>query len=147
MPPPQDDSPRRVQRDLERLFHDLVYHRHPTSHFAEPMWHPATDVIVLEDSARILIELAGVSREQVQVRLLGRLLEITGRRDPPQQPGVAHYHRAEISFGEFRRTIELPWEADADSVDARVVDGMLEIHLNAAPAARRTIVTIEHRSE
>jgi HSP20 family protein len=143
-----DDPLKQVQRDVERLFHGLVYQRHPSMHFCEPTWAPAADLVVSEDSARVILELAGVPRENVHVRIQGRTLEITGRRDPPQEPGDAHYHRAEIMFGDFRRAVELPWEADESSVDARYRDGMLEIHLSRAPAPRRTRIQIEHqRSE
>jgi HSP20 family protein len=129
---------------VERLFHGLVYQRHPASHFCEPAWSPATDVVVSEQSARVILELAGVPRENVRVRLVGRLLEITGRRNPPQEPGDVNYHRAEIMYGEFRRTVELPWEADEERVDARYRDGMLEIYLYPAPTPLRTVVVVEH---
>ena len=35
MVPPQDDPFALVQREVERLWRDLVYHRHPGAHFAE----------------------------------------------------------------------------------------------------------------
>ncbi|MEK7329538.1 MAG: Hsp20/alpha crystallin family protein [Candidatus Eisenbacteria bacterium] len=131
-----------LQREVERLFHDLVYHRHPSAHFAEQPWLPPADLVVSETSARVILELAGVPRGNVRVRLRGRLLEVSGRRTPPQEPAGAHYHRAEIYFGEFSRVIELPWEADEDSVTATYRDGMLEIHLLPSPAPRPTDVPV-----
>lgn len=123
-----------LQREVERLFHDLVYHRHPASHFAETPWSPPADVVMTASEARVIFELAGVPRENVQVRLSGRALEVSGRRQPPQEPQGFHYHRAEIYFGEFRRVVELPWEADPDRVEAVYRDGLLEVRLVAAPA-------------
>jgi HSP20 family protein len=128
----QDDPFENLQREVQRLFHDLVYHRHPMSHFSEPTWSPAADLVVTEHGARVLIELAGVPREQVRVRLRGRMLEISGRREPPPRTHGAHYHRAEIYFGDFRRLVELPWVADENHVEALYRDGMLEIHLTPA---------------
>ena len=69
---------------------------------------PAADLVVSQDHARVLIELAGVPRESVRVTLRGRTLEISERRMPPADRTDALYHRAEIFFGDFRRTIELP---------------------------------------
>lgn len=129
-PDPLED----LQREVERIFHDLVYHRHPASHFGEPTWAPAADLIVSEDRARVLVELAGVPRESVKVTLRGRRLEIRGRRSPPAERPDALYHRAEIFFGEFRRSIELPWECDERGVEARFRDGMLEVHMQRAGA-------------
>ena len=120
-----------AQREIERFWRDLVYRGH-RGHFAEQPWVPAADVVVSEHSARVILELAGVPRDAVRVRLQGRVLEVSGHRKPPQEPGSAHYHRAEIYFGEFRRLIELPWEADETGVQARYREGMLEITIQAA---------------
>ena len=133
-----DDPLRNLQREVERLFHDLVYARHPSCHFAERLWSPPADLVVTEQAARVLIELAGVPQQSVRVRLQERFLEISGRREPPREPRGAHYHRAEILFGEFRRRVELPWEADESSVEAHYRDGMLEIRLAAIPAQAGT---------
>lgn len=145
MPRTPSDPLENVQREVERLFHDLVYHRHPSAHFAEQPWVPPADLVVSERSARVIVELAGVPRENVRVRLRGNVLEVSGRRIVPQEPQGAHYHRAEIYFGEFSRIIELPWVAEEASVAATYRDGMLEIRLAAAPAPRPTDVPVrEH---
>jgi HSP20 family protein len=135
-----------AQRQIERLFHDLVYRRHPAAHFTDTPWAPATDLVVSRGNARVLLELAGVLRENVTVRLTGRSIEITGHRPRPAEPGDARYHRAEIFFGEFRRVIELPWEADAEQVQARFRDGLLEIVLQRTSNLRTEIVVEESGS-
>ena len=94
----------------------------------------------------MLIELAGVPRDQVRVTLRGRRMEVSGRREPPREASVdAHYHQAEIYFGDFRRVIELPWDADDQTIEARYRDGLLEIQVKPVAASRRTI-PIEERS-
>jgi HSP20 family molecular chaperone IbpA len=141
-----DDTLEGLQRKVERLFHDLVYHRHPSSHFSEPSWAPAADLVVGPQGARVLIELAGVPRDQVRVTLRGRRMEVSGRREPPRETSVdAHYHQAEIYCGDFRRVIELPWDADDQTIEARYRDGLLEIQVKPVVASRRTI-PIEERS-
>src|SRR5262245_15567210 len=106
-----EDALEGLQREVERLCHDPRYHRSPASHFGDPSCSPPADLVVSPSSARVLLELAGVPRERVRVQLRGRTLEITGRRETREEPRGAHYHRAEIYFGEFRRTVELPWDA------------------------------------
>jgi HSP20 family protein len=142
----QDDPIHRLQRDAERMLRNIVYHRNLGSHFGDPVWAPATDVVVSGSSAQVIVELAGVLRDEVRVTLLGNLLEIRGCRRPPvpRHQGT-HYHRAEIWSGDFRRTIELPWNADAEKVDAVFRDGMLEIQLVPAPTSEHTRVTIEYQ--
>ena len=140
---PPKDPLETFQREVERIFHDLVYRRHPATHFAEAGWAPPADLVVSSQEARVLLELAGVPRESIQLRVAGRLLEVSGRREPPQEPGEAHYHRAEIYFGTFRRVVELPWEADASSVEANFKDGMLRVKVQRAPAPQVTDIPIE----
>jgi HSP20 family protein len=137
------EDPRWVlQRNVERLVRSLVYQRHPATHFSEPAWSPPVDLVVGEHSARVIVELAGVPRETVHVRIQGRGLEISGRREPPREMD-AHYHLAEILFGDFHRVVELPWEADADKVEALYRDGMLEIRLVPAPAPKTQSIRVE----
>jgi len=141
-----EDPRQSLQRNVERLLRNLVYQRHPSTHFAEPEWAPAVDLVVGSSSARVIVELAGVPREQVRVRLLGKVLEISGYRQPPHEEGDAHYHLAEILFGEFRRTVELPWEAEPERVEARYRDGMLEIHLHPVPVAGTRRIPVKRHS-
>lgn len=137
-----EDPLEQFQRQVERLWRDLVYYPHPGAHFGDQTWAPPADVVVSDDSVRVILELAGVPRESVKVLLRGNLLEISGRRTRPSQPRVAHWHRAEIYFGEFRRVLELPWPADERTVKALYRDGMLEIRIQAAASPQRTDVPI-----
>lgn len=147
MAPRNEDPFELVQREVERLWRDLVYHRHPGTHFAEQPWTPPADVVVSENSARVILELAGVPRDAVRVRLQGRTLVVSGRRVPPQEPHGAHYHRAEIYFGTFERALELPWEADAKGVEALYRDGMLEIRIHAAAGAAVKAVPVHEGAD
>jgi HSP20 family protein len=143
---PKDDSFHHLQREVERMFRSMIYHRNLGAHFGEPAWAPPADLVVSRDSARVILELAGVPRERIKVQLLGNKLEISGRRSPPiRQSEDTHYHRAEIWFGDFRRVIELPWIADENHVEAVYRDGLLEIQLVPAPVSQHTTVIVEQR--
>lgn len=146
MPRSSPENLEAMQREVERLWRDLVYHRHPAAHFADQPWSPPVDVMVSDRKARVLIELAGVPREGVKVLLKGTRLEIAGRRMPPRELSGARYHRAEIYFGEFRRLVELPWEANSNTVEAFYRDGLLEVCLEAVPADVRTDVPVREVS-
>ena len=47
-----------------------------------------------------------------------------------------------IEVGDFRRVVELPWEADPDRVEATYRDGMLEVRLRRAPAPERAEIEV-----
>ncbi len=139
----QTDPFEQFQREVERLFHDLVYRRHPATHFADPNWQPAVDVVASESGALVRVELAGISRHDFQVTLQGNLMRVFGRRRPPRDLPPGNYHRAEIFYGPFQRIIELPWPADHDRIEAHYREGILEIHLTPTHIATATEVPIE----
>jgi HSP20 family protein len=95
----------------------------------------------------VILELAGIPRNAVRLRLEGRTLIVSGRRVPPQELHGAHYHRAEIYFGTFERALELPWEADPNGIQAHYRDGMLEIRIRSATGGRVKDVPINEGAE
>ena len=53
-----------------------------------------------------------------------------------------YYHR-EVSYGSFRRSIQLPVEVDADKIDATFKNGVLNIVLPKTTESRRKRITIK----
>ncbi len=79
----QDDPFERIQREFQRLFHDLVYRRHPAAHFADAPWKPELDITADDNHACVRIEVAGVTRQDLHVSLHGNVLRVWGRRRAP----------------------------------------------------------------
>jgi HSP20 family protein len=88
-------------------------------------WAPAIDVIETEDAYLVFAELSGVRREDMQLQVKERRLEISGRRQPPG----AHFLRMERSYGPFRRAFDLGTPIDADGITAGLTNGVLRILL------------------
>lgn len=63
-------------------------------------------------------------------------LAISGERSVPSRRDNAHDQRREREAGRFSRILRLPGEVDADSVDAKRVDGMLTVTIAKADAAK-----------
>jgi HSP20 family protein len=98
-------------------------------------WAPAVDVIETEDAYLVFAELSGVRREDVDLQVLGRRLELSGRR----QPAAEHrnFLRMERSYGPFRRSFELGAAIDADGISAGFEQGTLRVHVPKLPARPR----------
>jgi HSP20 family protein len=90
-------------------------------------WVPAVDVIETEDAYLVFAELSGVRREEVQLQVRERRLELSGRRQPPGEH--RNFLRMERSYGPFRRTFELGSPIDADGITAGLAQGILRVHL------------------
>jgi HSP20 family protein len=100
----------------------------PESHGRPTAWVPAVDIYARGADIVIRCELAGVSKDDVDVSLSDGTLSIWGERtdDPSAGEGVSFYVR-ERRYGPFRRSIDLPRTIDRDRISARFVDGLLEI--------------------
>lgn len=89
---------------------------------------PPTDVIELVDKILVVVEIAGMQTDHLNITLNDRRLSISGAREKPQHHNPA-YHQVEIGFGDFRVELELPWSVERDTVSATYEAGFLEVEL------------------
>jgi HSP20 family protein len=101
---------------------------------SEAVWQPPTDVYETDDSAVVIIEIAGLGAGDYQVSLTGRMLEVIGeRRDPAAKLA---YQQMEIRYGRFRAQVQLPWAIEPSGQFAVYADGFLKITLSKAQVRR-----------
>lgn len=95
--------------------------------FAQHYWRPPADVCEGERSFEIVIELAGVDQDEIEISLYQDALIVEGQRrlSPTAANGV--YHVAEIRQGSFRIELGLPAAIDQERVEARYDRGLLRI--------------------
>jgi len=107
----------------------------------ETVWRPPTDVYETDDSAVVLVEIAGLTEGDYEVMLIGRQLIITGeRRDPAEKLA---YQQMEIRYGKFRTQVLLPWALDVTGQTAAYANGFLRVVLRKAQARRVSIRVAE----
>ena len=87
--------------------------------------------------AVVLVELAGIDADSLNLEVSGRDLVISGERIVQQKEGRV-YQQVEIETGLFRRVIELGADVDAERAEASYDDGMLRVELPlVAPVSTR----------
>jgi HSP20 family protein len=121
-------KPDDIQREVERFFEHLGRWKRPVFFF-EKAWQPLCDVSETGKDVVVVIELAGVQPENVNILVQDNSLLITGLRREPSTAPRRLYHRMEISYGTFERSLPLPSRVDAESARARYTDGFMEIRL------------------
>ncbi len=97
-------------------------------------WLPPMDVMEDEHKITVLIDSAGMKKEDFDISLEKGSLTIAGERKQEKQDGESF--RTERSFGSFRRTIALPSPVVADQISANYRDGTLTIELPKAEEAK-----------
>jgi HSP20 family protein len=86
------------------------------------------------ESSIVTIEVPGIEPDAIDIQVVGNALTIKGGRAPRELKDSEAYHRRERWAGQFARTIQLPYEIQADKVEARVSKGVLTITLPRAEA-------------
>jgi HSP20 family protein len=101
--------------------------------FSAPLIDIAVDVYETDDEVIVAAEIAGISEEEVEIVVDGKVLILSGERNPASsQPGRL-YSQMEVCHGPFRRELVLPADVDPDRARATYAQGMLEIVLPKAP--------------
>ncbi len=92
-------------------------------------WVPTTDIFAKGDDLVVRCELAGVYQDDIDISLTNGVLSISGERRSELDGEEPTFYTRERSYGNFRRTINLPDGADEGKLDASFVDGLLEISI------------------
>src|SRR5215207_7910256 len=118
----------RLQGEIEELFADLW--QVPRFSGMRTGFRPAVDCFLTEEPAQlvVVVELAGVDAESVEVTVEERALTISGSRSRPRVPGQV-YLQAEIEYGHFERHIPLGRDVDPAAATATYDAGMLTVTL------------------
>jgi HSP20 family protein len=97
--------------------------------FQKIAWQPAVDVFQTGDGWLLKYELAGVSPQEIEVRVAGRRVNVRGMRRDVRVDEQQRSYSMEISYNRFERSLELPCEVEAMTVSTDYRDGMLIVRL------------------
>ena len=105
-------------------------------------WSPVVDIAENDGGYLLKVEIPGIREDAVSVRMEGRSLTVQGERKPELGNDV-RYLRMERAYGAFSRTFQLPDNVDAESVDARFKNGVLEIHIAKSEASKPRLIQVK----
>jgi HSP20 family protein len=102
-----------------------------------------------EDGTLVIrAELPGFDPDKdVTVTVDNGMLHIVAERQTEETDEDRHFHRRELRYGSFARTVALPEGADGSAIKASAKDGILEVRVpmpEPTPAEPSHQVPIEH---
>jgi HSP20 family protein len=104
--------------------------------FGAPVGFPPLDVWEDADHVFVEAELPGLDLKELEIYVTGgNQLIIKGERKV-NVPEKGVWHRQERSFGSFSRSLTLPFNVDADKVEAHLENGVLLVKLPKHESAR-----------
>ena len=93
------------------------------------MYVPHIDVCERQEEIVILVEMAGVEREDVSLSWQDQTLTISGRKKRRSLEANVRYLCAERNYGPFRREISIGIPVDHGKARAELRNGVMRIHL------------------
>jgi len=139
LPPVQWDpfaELRQLQSQMNRMFDG------GGRNAGDGVW-PPVNMWLGDDSVVVTAEMPGVAQDDIDLTVRENTLIIAGRRNPSTEDEEAAWHRRERPAGQFSRSIRLPLRVDADKVEARTKNGVLEIEMGRPDAERPRKITVK----
>jgi HSP20 family protein len=97
---------------------------------------PTLNVWEENDQVFVEAELPGLDLKDLEIYVTGgNQLTLKGERKPAA-PDKGAWHRRERTFGNFVRTLTLPFPVDADKVEAKLENGVLLVKLAKHESAK-----------
>jgi HSP20 family protein len=121
-----------LQRDVTSMFDQFLGARATQPH----RWVPPLDVVELDDTYTVTLDLPGMLDDDIAIELEDRVLRISGERRDHRSVQGEGVRRIERSFGAFERTLTLPRGVDADAIAATFEHGVLEVTVPKPVAIR-----------
>lgn len=99
-------------------------------------WAPPMDLIENAENLVATVEIPGLKKEDIQVRVEDGVLSISGERKRDEKSQKAEAHRTERFYGKFHRAICLPKPVKVDAVKAAYRDGVLTVTMPKTEEAK-----------
>ncbi|MBI5956896.1 MAG: Hsp20/alpha crystallin family protein [Chloroflexi bacterium] len=106
------------------------------------VWHPPTDVYETDEELVVMLDLAAVSQDDLEIAIEDNILHVRGRRQEPFPSNKISVYRMEIPYGDFEAHIHLPVRIARDEVQASYENGLLAIRM-PKEKTRRIAVRVE----
>jgi len=96
---------------------------------------PVTDIFETDDALRVILEMPGVDKESVDVRVENDVLTIEGQVDFTKYQGLTPLY-TEYNVGNYARSFELSSKIDQERIGAELKDGVITLILPKAEKAK-----------
>lgn len=108
---------------------------------------PRIDISETDGEIQVEAELPGVELADVEVSVVNEILVIEGRKSTESEKKEKNYHLVERSQGQFMRRIPLGFDVDADKVEAKFNNGVLNVTIQKPEEQVKKTKKIEVKRE
>lgn len=129
-----------LQSHLNGIFQNVDRYRPTASTWSIAEASPRTNLYDVGDRLEVRVEVPGIAKDDLSIKIQGNYLEISGTRKTDNPEGYKA-HRIERGESTFTRSFTLPTEVETTKVEAALKDGILTLRLpKIEPAKPKQIV-------
>lgn len=132
-----------LQNRLNSIFQDFARPEEGSESLALGNFVPAVDVYEDAEKLVLKLEVPGIRREDLDIRVEGRTLTVKGERKFESEEKEENFHRIERRYGSFVRSFTLPSTVNTEKVDATAADGVLSISFAKKPEAQPKQIQVQ----
>jgi HSP20 family protein len=125
-----------LRNQIDRVFADIEGNADKDN-----FWQPAMELIDDRDNLILRIPLAGVSKEDIEIEASRKSVSISGDRHRPNSES-SRYLYSELSYGKFKRQVNLPVAIVNTEVKANYEAGILTLVLPKVEEAKHKVVKV-----
>jgi HSP20 family protein len=103
---------------------------------------PQTDIVENKESLVITMDLPGVKKEDVNIKLENNILEVEGRIDYALYEKLNPVY-TEYDIGNYARSFTVSNAVDTSNIEAVLRDGVLSLTLLKAPEAKPRVISVK----
>lgn len=96
---------------------------------------PATDIVETDSELKIYMDMPGVTKDKLDIRLEKNILEVDGAIDAELYANIRPLY-AEYNVGHYTRKFEVSNMIDQDRIEAKIDSGVLTLVLPKAPESQ-----------
>lgn len=105
------------------------------------VYMPATDIVETGSELILYMDMPGVNKEQLSVKIEKDVLKIDGVIDATPYQNLKPLY-TEYNIGNFSRHFDLPNEIDQSAIKATMNDGVLALTLPKVPEKQPRVITV-----
>ncbi len=144
-------GPSRMLDEAERYMDEILagwpfrtWRRLPAE---EMSWSPPVELYEKDDKFVVRTEVPGVKEDDIDISMTGDTLTIKGERKVSKEVKEEEYHRCEVCYGSFSRSITMPAPVDVKGIEAAYEDGILEVSVPKAKEAKPSRIQIKAKGQ
>ena len=102
---------------------------------------PATDIFETDEALTVILEMPGIDKDKVDVKVENDVLQIEGWIDFSRYEGLQPVY-TEYNIGNFARSFQLSSKIDQDRISAELRDGVMTLVLPKSEKAKTRKIAV-----